>query len=259
MIFSENYGDMSFNIDVPDRYNCMKALYEEFEFDVLEYRDLSVENLVARYLDIQDVFPDTLKNATLPYFVDWVIGNVDFVELETFNDNDAFTIFETMNDRGVSLGPVDMLKGYLLASINDEETENTPARTLKANAVWKERVVELATLKPKEDQNFFKIWLRSKYAETIRERHKGATNRDFENINRFHRWVRENAQQLGLSAPEDFYDFIVNKFDRFASHFLRIRNASITFTDGFETLYYNDTISFYLAVYAYSGAIALRR
>ena len=30
----------------------------------------------------------------------------------------AFTIFETMNDRGVNLSQTDMLKGYLLAHIN---------------------------------------------------------------------------------------------------------------------------------------------
>jgi hypothetical protein len=39
-----------------------------------------------------------------------------------------------MNDRGLSLSPTDMLKGYLLANITDE------AAKLKANHTWKDRI-----------------------------------------------------------------------------------------------------------------------
>ena len=244
MIYSESFNEKSFNIDVPERNACMKALFETGEFEPVDQRDLSVSNLVARFSDIVDVFPDTLKDETLPYFVDWVINNVDLVELETTTDNDAFTVFETMNDRGVSLGPVDMLKGYLLAGINRAEGDDLLAKTQEANRLWKDRIVDLAKLKPKEDQNFFKIWFRAKYAMSIRERHKGATNKDFENINQFHRWTRSNASRLGLSAPDDFYDFMVNKFNRFASHFVRIRNASMTLTEGMEEIFYNDSVNF---------------
>jgi uncharacterized protein with ParB-like and HNH nuclease domain len=44
---------------------------------------------------------------------------------------DAYTIFETMNDRGLSLTPADMLKGYLLASIADAD------KRTRASTVWK--------------------------------------------------------------------------------------------------------------------------
>ena len=244
MIYSESFGEKSFNIDVAERNSCIKALFETGEFEPVNQRDQSVSNLVARFSDIEDVFPETLKDETLPFFVDWVINNVDLVELETTTDNDAFTVFETMNDRGVSLGPVDMLKGYLLAGINRAEGEDVQAKTHEANRLWKEKIVDLAKLRPKEDQNFFKIWFRAKYAVSIRERHRGATNRDFEDINQFHRWTRDNASKLGLSAPEDFSDFIVNKFIRFASHFLRIRNSSMALTEGMEEIYYNDFVNF---------------
>ena len=61
----------------------------------------------------------------LPYFVDWLIENVHLVEITAHSDDDAYTIFETMNDRGLSLTATDMLKGYLLANINDPELRNT--------------------------------------------------------------------------------------------------------------------------------------
>ena len=50
----------------------------------------------------------------LPYFVDWLIENVHLVEITAYSDDDAYTIFETMNDRGLSLSPTDMLKGTCL-------------------------------------------------------------------------------------------------------------------------------------------------
>jgi uncharacterized protein with ParB-like and HNH nuclease domain len=56
------------------------------------------------------------------------------VEIATTSDDDAYLIFETMNDRGLRLTPADMLKGFLLANINDE-TERQ-----KCNEVWKNRL-----------------------------------------------------------------------------------------------------------------------
>lgn len=45
--------------------------------------------------------------------------------------------FETMNDRGKPLSPVDMLKAYLLAPIEEQDAR------LQANQVWKQQVLEL--------------------------------------------------------------------------------------------------------------------
>lgn len=67
--------------------------------------------------------------------MDWLIENVHLVEITAYSDDDAYTIFETMNDRGLSLAPADMLKGYLLANITDQSRRNA------ASGVWKEQPV----------------------------------------------------------------------------------------------------------------------
>ena len=74
-------------------------------------------------------FPTALRGAALPYFVDWLIENVHLVEITAYSDGDAYTIFETMNDRGLSLTPADMLKGYLLANITDADNRPMPRRS----------------------------------------------------------------------------------------------------------------------------------
>src|SRR5205814_7196207 len=118
----------------------------------------SVRNNLNRYRDIEDQFsqlPDGLTGRGLLHFVDWLIENVHLVEITAYSDEDAYTIFETMNDRGLSLTPTDMLKGYLLVNIYDEEQKH------KCNAIWKERINALNEQGQEEDADAIKTWLRS--------------------------------------------------------------------------------------------------
>jgi uncharacterized protein with ParB-like and HNH nuclease domain len=238
LIFSDLFGEESFNLDVEERVSCIKAIYHGQPYDATGALE-SVRNIAARYADIQAQFPETLQGAALAHFTDWLIHNVDMVEITAYSDDEAYTIFETMNDRGLSLSPTDMLKGYLLANIEDGKQKEA------ANDLWKNRLRELGELGKgelgkEEGGDFFKAWLRAKYADSIRERKKGAHNRDFDIIGTtFHKWVREKRESIGLKKSEDFHDFVMRRFDRFARHYLRVRQAAEKLTPGFESLFYN--------------------
>ena len=202
LIFSEKYDTKSFNIDIDERAACLEAIYSGQAVNANGASE-SVHNLLARYEDIIDNFPETLKGIALPYFIDWLKDNVDFVEITTYSDEEAYNIFETMNNRGLSLSPTDMLKGYLLANIQDVDDRN------KANDLWKSRLLDLARLGKEEDADFFKSWLRAKYADSIRERKKEATPRDFDIIGKpFHKWVNDEHKRIGLKSSENFSDFV---------------------------------------------------
>ncbi len=120
LIFSELYGQKSFNLHVDERTEAMNALYEDRHFSMAD-RSESVRNLISRYRDLEAYFPPELRDRALSYFIDWLLNNVHLMEITAYSDDDAYTIFETMNDRGLSLSPTDMLKGYLLA--NTDETK----------------------------------------------------------------------------------------------------------------------------------------
>ena len=121
LIYSTQYGKKSFNLDVDERNACLQALIDSESPDPTD-QPPSVQNLINRFNDIADICPNELREEALPYFLDWLTENVMLVEITAFSDDDAYTIFETMNDRGLSLTPTDMLKGYLLASITDNES-----------------------------------------------------------------------------------------------------------------------------------------
>jgi uncharacterized protein with ParB-like and HNH nuclease domain len=240
MIFSERYGRRSFNLDVADRTACMEALFTDEPFESTD-QNPSVQNILARYADFDELFPDELGAEALPFFIDWLIENVHLVEITAFSDDDAYTIFETMNDRGLSLTPTDMLKGYLLANITDEK------RRLAANTIWKERVNDLNQLGKEEDADCIKAWLRSQYSQTIRERKRGAVPQDFDRIGtEFHRWVREFKEKLALKTGSDFIRFIESDFAFYSRLYRRIRQAAESLTTALPSVFYNAQHNFTL-------------
>lgn len=240
LIFSQRFGRRSFNLDVPERTTCMEALFTDVSFEENSQPE-SVINILHRFQDIEEHFPKELTGEALPYFTDWLIENVYLVEITSFSDTDAYTIFETMNDRGLSLTATDMLKGYLLANITNTELRN------KSSRIWLDRITALKQIGKEEDADAIKAWLRSQHAETIRERKRGALPRDFDLIGtEFHRWVRDREEDLGLTAGPAFGSFIQEDFSFYTHWYEFIRKASKSLTEGLEAVHYNAQNNFTL-------------
>ncbi len=233
LIFSEKYGKKSFNLLIEERVPCMEALFNQQNFEKNGHSE-SVTNILDRYSDIESMFPDEIDETALPYFLDWLLENVHFVKITAFTDEDAYTIFETMNDRGLSLSPTDMLKGYLLSNITDE------TKRRHANDLMKSLFQKMLENGQNETSDFFKAWLRSQYADSIRERKRNASPGDFDRQGtEFHRWVRDNdKRRLGLEFSDHFYRFIANDLNFFGELYLKLRDASINLTNPYEDLFH---------------------
>ena len=241
MIFSAAYGQTSFNINVPEREDCMKAIYED-KLDSFNASNASesVKTLCDRYEDIKDLFSPNITDSMIFYFCDWLAEKVLFIEIVASTDQDAHKIFVSMNDRGLSLTPAEMLKGYLLSEI-----KNDFVRT-GLNDLWKNKILALKKIDDKSDEVFIKTWLRAQYADTIRQGRAGAVNEDFDIIGGpFHKWVRDNHVKLGLNASADYEQFLKN-FSRFAQIYLKIRDAEKSFDAETKYVYYNARLNFTL-------------
>ncbi|MFU8947540.1 DUF262 domain-containing protein [Mycetocola zhadangensis] len=221
LIVNAKFGKKSFNIDVADRTECMLALFENGAFVPTDDASESVFNLTARFNELEELFPDDLRDKALPFFIDWLIFRVQIVQITAYTDDDAYTIFETMNDRGLKLTPADMLKGYLLANIADGEPR------AKANTLWRNRMRELSDLEKDADSDFLKTWLRSQYSQKIRERKKNAKPEDWDRIGtEFHRWLRESAGMLGLKKQNDFFELVTKDVDFYSRQYSRAVSAA---------------------------------
>ena len=239
MIFSESYGKKSFNIDVEDRFNCMDAIFSEKSYDTTDESE-SVKNLYGRYEDIIELFPEEITDDMLLHFCDWLAERVFFIEIVTNTEQDAHKVFVSMNDRGLSLTSTEMLKGYILSEIKNDDSRE------KYNDLWKEKVLKLKNNDDKGDELFIKAWLRSQHAETIRESVVGAVNKDFDIIGGpFHKWVREEREKLSLNSSADF-ELFIDKFAKFAEIYLKIKEAEQTFNEKTKFVYYNAQLGFTL-------------
>ncbi len=236
MIYSDPRGVKSFNIRVQERVHCLEQLFTHGEYEPTDSDDESTANMAARYEDIESAFPDDLRNNKLQHFLDWFRHNVILIEIVAYSEENAYTIFETMNDRGLSLTSTEMLKGYILANIHDSDSRQ------RENDNWRAVIQELHRWSKDEDQTFFQAWLRSQYAQTIRTAGVGTKNQDFEKIGtRFHTWVRDNPSKLNLGsnhALPGLTEFLEKDFPFFSDAYLRILNAQKKLTDGLEHVYY---------------------
>ena len=240
LIYKDDYGTMAFNLDVPERNDCMRALWNQNGAYVATNE--STQNLIDRYSDIEDLFPDELKGEALPYFIYWLIRKVLLLEIDTPSEDEAHTIFLTMNDRGLSLNSAEMLKAFIIQQVDEKERDFV-------NKEWQENINKIksafgsqssGTVKA-EDVDFISAWLRAKYAQTIRETKKGAEDRDFEKLGeKFHTWVRQNAKSsMNLTCPLQFKDLVTVEMSLMTKLYLRIKQYSETMTKGYEVVFYN--------------------
>ncbi len=222
LVFSEKYGEKSFNMTDEMREPCLKYLFEFGEYALKDDDDETVKNMIERYQDIEQSFPEELTQNALPFFIDWFIENVVLVEITAYSDENAYTIFETMNDRGLNLTPTEMLKGYVLSKITDKKHRN------KINELWKNEIQELHKYGETTDQSFFQALFRGKYALSIRPSKAGAEDQDFELIgSRFHNWFKDNHKAMfKLKTSDDFYNYFKNQFPFFVRWYLKIANTA---------------------------------
>jgi uncharacterized protein with ParB-like and HNH nuclease domain len=234
LIFSEKYGDKSFNMTDELREPCLKSLFENGEYSIQDNDDETIQNMIDRYEDIEQSFPEELYSEALPYFIDWLIENVVIVQIITYSDENAYIIFETMNDRGLNLTPTEMLKGYVLSRITDSEQRT------EIDNLWKEQIQKLHKYGESIDQSFFQSWFRSKYALSIRPGKAGSENQDFELIgSRFHSWFKDNHKKLfKLKTSTDFYNFFKNQFPFFVKVHLKCWRDRSHFNIKSPHLYY---------------------
>jgi uncharacterized protein with ParB-like and HNH nuclease domain len=236
LIFSEMYGEKTFNIQVDDRRHCLEGLFLDGHYEVQPNDDESIVNMAARYADIGAAFPEEIKDKAFPYFLDWLKYNVVLVEITAYSDDNAYTIFESMNDRGLNLTSSEMLKGYILSRFPEAKDRE------RANGFWRESIQKLHRFSKEEDQRFFQAWLRSQYADSIRQGKAGSANEDFEKIGtRFHSWFRENLEKMKLepNAPGDFNALLNREMTFYLRAYLDILDAQKTETAGLEHVFYH--------------------
>jgi len=118
------------------------------------------------------------------------------------------------------------LKSYLLSNVKDD------SKIKELDCAWKKKIALFKGYSHDEDELFFKAWLRSKYAISIRTPEKGATNQDFEKIGtRFSNWVQDSSIRLlglDINNTNTYFFFVHTDFHFYSDLYLKISEFEIS-------------------------------
>lgn len=219
--------------------------------DSIPVTDPGTERLWELYQSIPSMISDTISsNNLLAFLADFITERVCLFEIGVPKEQDGHRVFVTMNDRGLKLTPIDLLKGFLLSGISvDSENKS-------AHATWIKVIRDLQEVGSDEDSNFFKTWLRARFARTIRGKNRGDSPGDFEVIgDSYHRWVMDNKASLGLRNGDDFYRLMTREIPFYADIYRRIKTYEETYDHEYRHAFYNGARSLTLQTMAILSAI----
>ena len=218
-----------FPLDIEDREACLRGLFRTGTY-VADQKDRTARALSERYELLAADIERDINDKQISAFTTWLMNRVVLVKITTESETDAYTIFETMNDRGLALTPTEMLRGYLLSNVTSPKSRQT------ASDAWMNVISRLMDLDEEvgresiKPEDAIQAWLRGQHAKTstgysreIQETDRG----DFEQIgNEFHRWIRKNSDSLGLDDEAAIVRFITRDFQFYADWYIRLRQAA---------------------------------
>jgi hypothetical protein len=186
----------------------------------------SDRRLLERGADLEEDFPAELHGEALGPFVDWLLDRVCVVGIEAVDSDHGWHIFETTNDRGVRLGPIDLLKGYLLVAAQTGQQ--------KLNEAWRDTTSHLAGVGPRTPSDFVKAYLLAKFARLDDE----ADQRQIAEA--FHEWVRCNPERIGLTEPADYVRLVRDELARAGHRFVTPARAAVSWDPQWAAVFYNE-------------------
>jgi hypothetical protein len=216
-----------YRIDIDDRSGVLDAIYDDRPYEISGRDSLSARNLWQRSTEIEPALRD-IPPELYTLFVQWLLDRVMMAGIQASDSNNAFRIFESMNDRGARLTPVDLLKSYLLANAGGDEG--------KLNDSWRNMLAQLAEVRDDygAPSRFLKAAFQGRFARLA-----GDEN-DIESIDAaLNLWVRRNARHLGLVRTERFHS-LVEQLIKLAVTYRTFLIASRTLKSGLEEIYYNE-------------------
>jgi hypothetical protein len=238
------FGPNEFNIsfDAP-RKKLFELLIDHDEADSGKTLDEAVESIEKLDEGSRRIFElfghaenliGQLDDKIIPFLVDYLTQCVILFEISVPGEQDGHKVFVTMNDRGLKLSPIDLLKGYLLSNVPDN------AENVTAHEAWRDALTKLRNLGSDEDSTFFKTWLRAQYANSSRGKQKGALPGDFDVISdSYHRWVVDNKALLGLHNSDDFYLLLTSRLPWYVDQYVKIKESERKISPSYPNVFYN--------------------
>ncbi|MGB7441676.1 MAG: DUF262 domain-containing HNH endonuclease family protein [Coleofasciculaceae cyanobacterium] len=182
----------------------------------------SVEKLSQAIETIQDFISNRFiaEARDLKKFLSIFTNNVKLIRIETPNLKNALKVFETINDRGIGLTPIDLLKNYLFINVSQKSDSNHTWQKLKSR--W-ETLMRILYKHQEEPIRFLRYYLMSHYEVSL--------NNNFPEEEIYDWFVEQSSKYSVFNEPLKFVDQLILASEHYCN-FTQGKN-----TDGTDNQY----------------------
>lgn len=196
--------------------STQQALFDDVDLNVIDVLSgLTAQNMVKNYETISVILDEELQGKhRFETFVFYFLYRLVLINL-TVEQTDVSMVFEVINDRGVRLRPYEILKGKLLGQIDKIELDKEDY-----NGLWENRAARINHFKLDELDNFFRFYLKAKFADTRRQgqRFDGEYHREM--------FMTDMDERLGLlHNPTNVKALLKGDFTYYTDLYVKLREA----------------------------------
>lgn len=180
LIMSERFGRRTFRVDVEEYQGCFNALLNGRGFNVSDAPP-NIQRIWQAYQFIDLHYPVELRGDALVLFIDWLLYRVSLVVMDAGDRDRAEEMFQSINDCGVRLSPMDHLKRFLLS---DEDSDPR-----KLEGTWTTMVSALERVEQGAAFAYLRTVFRARFPEAAQG--PGPSLNDAT-----HEWVRAHEAEI---------------------------------------------------------------
>lgn len=164
--------------------------------------------LVDAYRRIRDFIASKAKDDTteLKKFFMYFFRCIKFIQISTPDINDALKIFETVNDRGVGLNPMDLLKNLIFRQVGRDKFD-------KLKEKWRELIYILESNNEKP-LRFLRYFIMSNFPQADQGTH--GTGKNIIREDEIYEWMRNHADICNYEQkPIEFVNLLISNAKAF--------------------------------------------
>lgn len=190
---------------------------------------ITAVNMISNYLTIGKELEKRLTDVhVFETFVHYFLFRLVLINLSV-DTKHVPMVFEVINDRGVRLKPYEILKGKLLGQIDKLELDGG-----HFNEIWEERTQAVNRFRDDEIDNFFRYWLKAKFADSRKNGQKFDGD--------YHREMfatdLDELEKLEHNSSE-VKAFLKGAFRYFTGLYERVWEATQTYSLSYPSVYFN--------------------
>lgn len=183
------------NYIVPDKLNDVSDNIEESNLKLIKCYQYFTEQIKKECIKDESKYPN--EKYLLDYY-EYISSKVIFIEITAKDYSSAYTIFETLNDRGLDLTVTDLLKNYIFSMLDNDDHKN-------AQLLWS----KICTNVGEKNVNKFLRHFWNSYNRKVTERELfRAIKKSFEWYDKEKRKIKVNEFIKRLSEVSEIYGAI---------------------------------------------------